>query len=251
MTWSVRAFAGTLLSIVAIVSTALHADTVQLSLRDGRLSLVATNATPAQIFAAWSRAGGVLIVNAEQMPSVPVSIRLDNVPEEQALDTLLRPVSGYLAVRRTDPAGSGSIFDRIVILATAQAARQSSPASPAGTFAAPPSPQQPGAQPASVAAPQGIPQGPGVTRLVGPDGQPVEDDQAGAPTPAYNPGDPPDTRQRGPRGAPVPVPVPVQPQQAPQPQQPNSTSAPAGAPRPGMVVPAPQTPQQQQQPPQR
>ena len=247
MTWSVRAFAGVLLSIVAIVSAQVHADTVQLSVRDGRLSLVAVNATPAQILQAWSRAGDVLIVNADQMPSAPVSITLDNVPEEQALDTLLRPVSGYLARRRSDPVESGSIFDRIVILASSQAARQPAAASPSNAFPTPPSSPRPGSQRSLTnpqVQPQGIPQGPGVSRLVGPDGQPVEDDQAGAPPQPFNPGDAPDTR---PRPVPAPVPVPVQPQpQTPQTQQPGSTSAPAGAPRPGMVVPGPQTQQQPQ-----
>ncbi len=62
------AFAGVLLTLFTTVPATLRADTVQLSLHDGRVSLVATNATPAQIFEAWSRAGGVLIVNAERMP---------------------------------------------------------------------------------------------------------------------------------------------------------------------------------------
>jgi len=258
MTWSLRALAGALLSIVTIVSATLHADTVQLSIRDGRLSLVATNATAAQIFAVWSRAGGVLIVNADRMPSAPLTITLDNVPEEQALDTLLRSVSGYLAQRRAAPVESGSIFERIVILANPQVVRQAAPAPPVGPGpTAQPSARQPrpGLQqptPQGQALGQGIPQGPGVTRLVGADGQPVEDDQAGAPPPPpYNPGDAPDPRPAigAPRGVPVPVPVPVQPQQPTDQSQPQSTSPPAGAPRPGMVVPGPQ-PQQQQQPPQ-
>jgi len=264
MTWRARAFAGALLSIVTVVSAALHADTVQITIRGGRISLVATNATPAQIFAAWSRAGGVLIVNVERMPSAPLTLRLDNVPEEQALDTLLRSVSGYLAQRRPEPAESASIFNRIVILPTPQVVRQTAPAAAAST-AGPPVPLprptvQP--QPPLQNQQQAIPQGPGVTRLIGADGQPVEDDQAGAPPPPYNPGDSPDPRPPigAPRGVPIPVPVPMQRQQPPQQSlPPQSTSAPAGAPRPGMVVPAvPQDPQQlqpqqqqQQQQPQR
>jgi len=250
MTWSHRVFAGALLSIITIVPATLRADTVQITIRDGRLSLVATNATPAQIFAAWSRVGGVLIVNAERMPSAPLTLTFVDVPEEQALDTLLRSVSGYLARRRTEPAGSGSIFERIVILPGPQVIRQPATAAAA---AAPPPPvaPRPGVQqPAPQNQPQGIPQGPGVTRLIGADGQPVEDDQADAP-PTYNPGDSPATRP--PIGAPRSgsVPVPVQPQ--PAAEQPQANSVPAGVPRPGMVVPAPQPPQpqQQQQPPQR
>jgi len=248
MTLSLRVLAGFLLSIATIASATLHADTVQLTIRDGRLSLVAVNATPAQIFDAWSRAGGVMILNAERMPAAPLTIRLDNVPEEQALDTILRSVSGYLARRRAVPAGGGSMFERIVILPTPQGPRPPVTAAAGAVSSLPVSQPRQGVQPPPQNQPQGIPQAPGVTRLVGSDGQPVEDDQAGAPQP-FNPGDPV-TQQPpvgAPRGAAVPVQVPAQPaqQQSPAPQQP---SAPAGVPRPGMVVPGPQSPQQQPSP---
>ncbi|HUR33021.1 MAG TPA: hypothetical protein VM032_04450 [Vicinamibacterales bacterium] len=236
-----RACLGVMLTVVAIVQVTLHADTVQLSFRDGRLSLVATNATPSQIFAAWSRAGGVLVVNAERMPATPVTLRLDNITEEQALDTLLRPVSGYLAQRRAVPRPDGSAFDRIVIFASPSMA-QPVPAAvngPRGAGSAAPVFAQPTvrpaapvqAPPASAPAPAGIPLGPGVVRLVGPDGQPVEDDQADAPVAPYNGGDVADPRPPGapPRGT-APASPPAQP-------APPSTSAPVGVPRPGMAVP--------------
>jgi hypothetical protein len=260
MTWVPRAIIGVLFAIVLIVPSTLHADTVQLSLQNGRLSLVANNATPKQIFEAWSRAGGVLVVNAERMPAVPVTMTLENVPEEQALETILRSVSGYLARRRTESASAdttASVFDRIVILPTPAStqppATAAAPQPAPRTVAGPPVFGQPSRpvtaqqqQQAPAAPPAGIPQGPGVTRLIGPDGQPVEDDQAGAPPPPapapYNGGDvPPDAR------APVGTMRPGQqsPQTTPQPQpapapEPSSPTAPAGAPRPGMVVPAPQ-----------
>jgi hypothetical protein len=248
MTWMARAFVGALLTVLTAVPVIVHADTVQLSLRDGRVSLVATNATPAQIFEAWSRAGGIVVVNAERMASTPITLQLENVPEEQALDIILRPVSGYLARRRV--AGelmSASVFDRIVILATPAGPRPAiTPPAPAApgqsrpTAAAAAQPVFPQAPPRPVFPPQqrpqptaetptGIPQAPGVTRLVGPDGQPVEDDQAGAPgPPIYTPGDAPDARPIPPRGtisAPPPAQVP---------------GAAPGVPRPGMVVPSPQ-----------
>jgi hypothetical protein len=260
MKWFSRAVTGVALTIVMIVPASVHADTVQLTLHDGRLSLVARNATPKQIFDAWSQAGGVLVVNAERMPAVPITMTLENVPEEQALETVLRSVSGYLARRRTDDTAStaASVFDRIVILATPASAQPPAPAAaqpPTRTAAAAPVFGQPprpvSIQPAQPAPPAGIPQGPGVTRLVGPDGQPVEDDQVGAPPPSapqpapYNGGDAP-PGARSPIGTAQPGQQP--PQATPQPQQPPSSStpspeAPAGAPRPGMVVPAPQTQQ--------
>jgi hypothetical protein len=255
MTRTARAFTCALLTLASSVPVTLHADTVQLTLRDGRLSLVATNATPGEIFEAWSRAGGVQIVNAERIQGPPVTLRLDNVSEEQALDTLLRPVTGYLARRRTDPAGpEGSVFDRIVIVATPVAARPTAtaaaPASapaPAAASARPaPAPvfPQPQVFPSGAQPPQGVPQGPGVTRLIGPDGQPVEDDQVGAPPPTQVPyvgGDSPDQRPPAPGPIRRTPPPPSQPPQPSQPQQPvpPSTSAPAGVPRPGMVVPSP------------
>jgi hypothetical protein len=245
-----RVWTAVVVALVAAGAT-LHADTVELTLHDGRLSLSATNATPAQIFEAWSRAGGILVVNAERMPPTPVTLTLENVPEEQALETLLRPVTGYLARRRTAPAGDTSIFDRIVIMPTPVAARPpSAPAPPANArpggpgvvFPQPPQPPPP-FQP-QPQAPAGIPQGPGVTRLIGPDGRPVEDDQGGTPPQPYTPGDAPDSRAPVVRPAPMPPQAPGQ-----QPSQPApSTSAPAGVPRPGMVVPAPSAPGQPGQP---
>jgi hypothetical protein len=252
MTWMARAFVGALLTVFTAVPVILHADTVQLTLRDGRVSLVATNATPAQIFEAWGRAGGTVVVNAERMPSTPITLQLDNVPEEQALDIILRPVSGYLARRRVDSEPpSASVFDRIVILATPAGPRPAatppaappSQARPAAAAAAqpifpqaPPRPVYPAQQQPQPTAetPTGIPQAPGVTRLVGADGQPVEDDQAGAPgARIYTPGDTPDARPIPPRGT-ISPPSPAQ-QPAPVPG-----AAPAGVPRPGMVVPSPQ-----------
>jgi len=41
--------------------------------------------------------GQTRIVNVDRLSGPPVSIELTNVPEAQALDTLLRAVSGYLA----------------------------------------------------------------------------------------------------------------------------------------------------------
>ena len=256
MTRAARAFVGALLTIVAIASVPLRADTVQLSLRDGRLTLVAVNATAAQIFDAWTRAGGVEVVNAERMPATPLTLTIRDVPEEQALDTVLRAVTGYMARRRAAPAADASVFDRIIILPTPAGAR------PAATPAA----LAPGRSAPAPAPPSTFPQGPGVGRLIGADGQPMEDDQADAPRAPYNGGDVPQQggRVQGqPRvlpsepSAPAPQPSPGAAPQAPpqgtaQPgvssapgvPQSGATAAPAGVPRPGMAVPAPATPQQ-------
>ena len=73
---------------------------VQLTIQDGRVSLVAKDATVRQILAEWARVGQTKIVNVERIPGGPVTLQLTDVPEQQALDMLLRSVSGYLAAPR-------------------------------------------------------------------------------------------------------------------------------------------------------
>src|SRR6266536_4733784 len=73
---------------------------VQLSLQDGRVTLVAKDATVRQILAEWARVGQTKIVNLERIPGGPVTLEMSDVPEQQALDVLLRSLSGYLAAPR-------------------------------------------------------------------------------------------------------------------------------------------------------
>jgi hypothetical protein len=103
------------------------------------------------------------------------------VPELEALDVVLRSASGFIAADRTldgtAPQPNLSRFDRIVVLP--EGAR---PADPALRAAAPPPISPPRAlEPPAPAAPMFTPSG--GQRLIGPDGQPVPDDQDGAPPP--------------------------------------------------------------------
>jgi hypothetical protein len=245
------------LLFVLALPTLLRADTVQLSLHDGRISIVADRATAAQILEAWGRQGDVTIVNVDSVPAVQLTLRLDEMPEEQALDVLLRSAGGYLARRRESPA-NGSVFDRIVITPTASAAPGNAQAGPSA--AATPAVFPPTLPPAAVPAngpgavqpslpaasgpPQGIPVSPGVVRLVGPDGQPLADDQGDVSVGAPPNGNPFNAGPQGLGAAPPPMQLPPQqpvsqpPATVPAMQQP-STSAPAGVPRPGMAAPAP------------
>jgi hypothetical protein len=101
---------------------------------NGRVTIVAKDATPRQILEEWARVGQTRLVNAERLTAPPTSIDLENVPEAQALDTLLRSASGYVAAPRASEVPNASQFDRIFILAT------SSPARPATSVAATPAP---------------------------------------------------------------------------------------------------------------
>ena len=103
------------------VSTA-SAD-VQLTIQNGHVSLVAKDATVRQILTEWARVGDTKIVNVERVPGGPVTLQLINVPESQALDVLLRTLSGYITAPRPVQAANLSRFDRIILMPTLAAAR--------------------------------------------------------------------------------------------------------------------------------
>jgi hypothetical protein len=111
---------------------------VNLTMQDGRVSLVAKDATLRQILAEWARVGQTKIVNGERVPGGPITLQLTNVPEQQALDTILRPLTGYVAAPRTAIAPNLSQFDRIVVVPTIAAA-----AAPVSAAAGPPPPTYP------------------------------------------------------------------------------------------------------------
>ena len=226
---------GVLFTTIAVTTAATANATV--TIHDGLATVVARNATVAEVLAEWSRVGGTAIVNGEKMSTQHVTLELIDVPEKQALDTVLRSAAAYLAIERA--AGpDASKYGRIVILATSTAPRDTSPAPAAQrpTFAPPPPPFVP---PPAFAPPPPtfVPPPPGgVQRLVGPDGQPVQDDQDGAPPPnrraappGFSMGDAPPDRQSPTTSTPA-------------------QRAPVGVPVPGMIVapPQPQTPQPQQ-----
>lgn len=114
-----------LLAAALLLATALPsaAQSISLSLRDGRVTLVTQNATPAAILAEWARQGQVRIVDAERVPGTPLTLRLENVPEREALDIVLRGAAGYIAAPRTQQASATvSRFDRVIVMASSPGA---------------------------------------------------------------------------------------------------------------------------------
>ena len=213
------------------VSTAF-AD-VQLTMQNGRVSLVARDATVRQILAEWARVGHTKIVNIDRVPGGPVTLELKDIPEAQALEVLLRTLSGYITATRPVEAANLSRFDRIILMPTLAAAR------PATASAPPP--------PVFQQSPQFNPP------------QPADDD-TDEEKPALNPAVPP--TQRGPVFNTFPQPQVVNPQAPPMPQPgaaapmptpptaPVSSTAPTapygGVSGPGMVAPPPPAPAGQQ-----
>ena len=140
-------------TIVAFVSAAAGSTAfaeVRVTLQDGRVSIVAKDATVRQILTEWARVGQTQVLNVDKIPGAPVTLELTNVPEAEALDVLLRTISGYMAAPRAVMAANVSQFDRIVVMPTTAPPRApvSASAAPAPAPAAMPQPQfQPQFQP--------------------------------------------------------------------------------------------------------
>jgi hypothetical protein len=93
---------------------------IQLTISGGRVWLVATEATAGQVLAEWARVGQTRILNADSLSSGPLTLQLVGVPEQHALEVLLRSAAGFVARRRPLDVSKGSQFDRILILGSSQ-----------------------------------------------------------------------------------------------------------------------------------
>jgi hypothetical protein len=167
--------AGALALIVATLVQA--APIVRLTFKEGRVWLTASDATAAQILAEWSRVGGTQVVNADRIAGPALMLELNDVPEVEALEVVLRNAGGYIATARTGAAAGAplpSSVARITIL-PASARAPMPPISPSSEAAAP--------EPPPVPQPAPIVDASGAQRIIGPDGQPVPDDQEDAPPP--------------------------------------------------------------------
>ena len=217
---------------------------LQLEIRGGLVTLHAQNVPVRTILSEWSRLGGAKIIGGDRVAGSPLTLDLEGVPERQALDIILRGVSGYMLAARDAGTTGASMYDRIMILPTSVAPRNPPPAAaampvfqggPAGLVR--PIVRQPDDQDSDVddgpinPGIDGVPLGrPGA--MPRPPGMPI-----GAPVfippVTINPDDdqPPQLPQQPP-GAVVPTPT-------------NPFGLPPGSSmRPGVITPVPQAPQQ-------
>ena len=128
-------------AVISLAAASTASADVRVTMQNGRVSIVAKDATVRQILTEWARVGQTKIINVERIPGGPLTLELNDVPEANALEVLLRSLSGYIAAPRPANAQDStnlSQFDRIIIMPTVAAAR------PAPSSAPPPvySPQQ-------------------------------------------------------------------------------------------------------------
>jgi hypothetical protein len=95
---------------------------VSLQLQNGRVTLLARQAPIQQVLGEWARKGRTRIVNLERVAGPPLTLELKDLPEGKALAILLRSVAGYIAAPRAVPLEGASVYDRILILPTSNAA---------------------------------------------------------------------------------------------------------------------------------
>ncbi len=105
-----------------------------LSVRDGLVSLDAQDVTVRQILTEWARVGKTRIVNVERITGGPITLKLDAVPEKQALDIILRSIPGYMAMPRSTQVADASLYDRILIMPTTTAVAALRPQQPGPAF---------------------------------------------------------------------------------------------------------------------
>lgn len=212
---------------VLLLATPAAAGELKLSLNNGRATVIATGVPVNQILDEWARVGKTTIVNGDKLSGPPVTLVLEDVPEREALEVLLRSASGYIVGARQDVLADASAFDRILIMPASRA-----PAAAPVSVAAPPRfPNRPVPQP----TPQpmiepDVEDDPPVGPVMGPDGEMPDPNvpQTQPGIPQAQPGIP--ENQPG-----VPVPG-----TAPRPGMP--TAPPAGQPTPYPIVPGARPP---------
>jgi hypothetical protein len=229
----------TLLLAVALSLVAAwpaDAQNLKVEFHDGRVSVDATSVPVRTILTEWGKIGATKIVGAERISGAPITVKLINVTEAQALETILRSVPGYMAAPRNTGVGA-SRYDRIMVMATTTV----------------PPPVATNARP----APQPNPAFNGTQRFVPPRQRPEQADLDEQQEPDENPSSPPvfTFPQQGPGGfvnqpgqfqnaqpnGVVTVPGTMVPNNT-QPAAPAQPQAPIGVSQPGMMVQPPTPP---------
>jgi hypothetical protein len=116
-----------LIAACLLVASALPATAqpFKLQIGNGRVTLDAVNVSARQILAEWARIGGTKVVGAEKITGAPLTLKLVDMPERQALDIILRNVAGFMAAPRSATSIAGaSTYDRILVMATSAGATQ-------------------------------------------------------------------------------------------------------------------------------
>ncbi len=134
----------------ALVAAAgpVAADDLALSFHAGRVTVVAAAVPLVTILDEWARLGDTRFVAAHALPARPVSVRMVDVPEREALRVLLRAAGGYIAESRSAWQPGVSAFERVLIMTGGRRRPTPARAGPDRFQAPAPRPARPLAMPA-------------------------------------------------------------------------------------------------------
>ena len=128
--------------LVACAGSA-SAQALKLEFNQGKVSIDAAGVPVGTILAEWARLGGTKVVGAERIAGSPLTIHLEDVPEAQALEIVLRNVAGYMAAPRQAASLGASAYDRILVMPTSTAPQATAAAGNRTPGPAAPAPIQP------------------------------------------------------------------------------------------------------------
>jgi len=118
--WSRLKTTATLAVVALLGGQSTAANELTINFREGRVTIVAKDVVIADVLREWARHGSTTIVHGDQLTGSAVTLALEDVPEADALEVVLRGVSGYVASYRALPLPTASGFARIVIVPASQ-----------------------------------------------------------------------------------------------------------------------------------
>ena len=114
------------LAMSCALATSAAAQQLTLTFNNGLVTVDATAVPVRTILNEWAKRGETKVVGVERISGAPLTVKLIDVPESQALEVILRSVAGYMAAPRSTGAGA-SMYDRILVMATSSAPAPAAP----------------------------------------------------------------------------------------------------------------------------
>jgi len=101
-----------------VLAGSASAQNVTMTFQDGLVSIEATSVPVRIILAEWAKKGGTKVIGTDRLTGSPLTLKLLNVPEAKALETILRSAAGYMAAPRASATAGSSMYDRILVMPT-------------------------------------------------------------------------------------------------------------------------------------
>jgi hypothetical protein len=117
------------LAMSCVLAAPAAAQQLTLAFNNGLVTVDAASVPVRTILNEWAKRGGTKVVGVERIAGAPLTVKLIDVPEAQALEVILRNVAGYMAAPRSTGEGA-STYDRILVMATSSAPAAPTPARP-------------------------------------------------------------------------------------------------------------------------